>query len=102
MITKLADYSKDNGLTINVDKSKGMIFNKTGRLIRRNFKCNDLIISTVREYKYLGFIITPSGEVLTGLKDLRSRAGYALMQLRKKLGKNFRKTQRSRYIFLKH
>ena len=91
MITKLADYSKDNGLTINVDKSKGMIFNKTGRLIRRNFKCNDLIISTVREYKYLGFIITPSGEVLTGLKELRSRAGYALMQLRRKLGKNFRK-----------
>ena len=91
MISKLAIYSKENGLQINVKKSKGMIFNKTGKLIRRNFKCGDLEISTVREYKYLGFLITPSGEVVTGIKDLHSRAAYALVQLRRKLGENFRK-----------
>ena len=39
----------------------------------------------------MGFIITPSGEILTGLKDLHSRAAYALVQLRRKLGENFRK-----------
>ena len=68
-----------------------MIFNKTGKLIRRNFKCDDLEISTVREYKYLGFLITPSGEIVNGLKDLHSRAAYALVQLREKLGENFSK-----------
>ena len=33
----------------------------------------------------------PSGEVTTGLKDLESRGAYALAQLRRKLGLNFRK-----------
>ena len=91
MISDLAIYSDDNGLKINVDKTKVMIFNKTGRLIRRNFVYNNLTIHSVREYKYLGFMITPSGEILTGLKDLHSRAAYALVQLRRKLGENFRK-----------
>ena len=91
MINDLGIYAADNGLKINVDKTKVMIFNKTGRQIRRNFQCNNLSIHSVREYKYLGFMITPSGEILTGLKDLKSRATYALVQLRRKLGENFRK-----------
>ena len=44
----------------------------------------------VREYKYLGFLVTPSGEVNSGILDLKSRALYASVQLRKKLGDNFR------------
>ena len=67
-----------------------MIFNKTGRHIRCNLPCGKLTISSVREYKYLGFLITPSGEIATGLKDLQSRALYAMVQLRKKLGESFR------------
>ena len=89
MIQELDTYATNNGLKINEEKSKCMIFNKTGRLIRKT--CGNLTINSVREYKYLGFVITPSGEVLTGLKDLKSRGAYALLQLRKKLGPNFRK-----------
>ena len=100
IMNTLATYSTDNGLQINVDKSKSIIFNKTGRLIRRNFECNNLTISSIREYKYLGFILTPSGEIVTGLKDLYSRALYALVQLRKKLGESFRKyPQINFYLF---
>ena len=66
-----------------------MVFNKTGRHIRCDIKTNGMLITSVREYKYLGFLITPSGEVLTGIKDLKSRA-LAVVQLRKKLGDNFR------------
>ena len=58
--------------------------------IRCDIKTNRMLITLVREYRYLGFLITPSGEVLTGIKDLKSRALYALVQLRKKLGDNFR------------
>ena len=89
MITSLVLYSKDNGLQINVDKTKAIIFNKTGKLLRRNFLCNEITINTVREYKYLGFLITPSGEITSGLKDLKSRAAYALLNLRRKLGDIF-------------
>ena len=68
-----------------------MIFNKTGKLIRRNFKYKGTDINTVREYKYLGFIITPSGEINTGLRDLKDRALRAIAILRAKMGEHFRK-----------
>ena len=90
MLSKLLEYSKENSLSINTDKTKCMIFNKTGRLVRRNFKIGSTIIDTVREYKYLGFLVTPSGEINSGLKDLRSRANRAIAQLREKLGEGFR------------
>ena len=89
MISKLSEYTLQNGLKINTDKTKCMIFNKTGRHIRRNFKFDDRNIETVREYKYLGFLITPSGEVMTGLYDLKSRAVFAIYQLRNKMGEYF-------------
>ena len=100
MLQDLALFSSANGLKINADKTKCMVFNKTGRHIRCNIKCNDMMITSVREYKYLGFLITPSGEVSTGIQDLKSRAMYALAQLRMKLGDNFRKNLRiSLYLF---
>ena len=37
LLSKLSEYCEDNELTINVDKTKAMIFNKTGRLMRRIF-----------------------------------------------------------------
>ena len=74
-----------------IDVSKCMIFNKTGKHIRRNFKFDDIKIETVREYKYLGFLITPSGEVTTALQDLKSRAMFAVSQLRNKMGEYFNK-----------
>ena len=49
-----------------------------------------VIITSVREYKYLGFLVTPSGEVTTGIQDLKSRALFAFTQLRKRLGDSFR------------
>ena len=90
MLQNLCDFSCQNGLKINQDKTKCMVFNKTGRNIRCDIKTNGMLITSVREYKYLGFLITPSGEVSTGIRDLKSRALYAMVQLRKKLGDNFR------------
>ena len=87
----LHEYSKINKLTVNTKKTKCMIFNKTGRLLKKeNFYYNKLQLENVREYKYLGFVVTPSGEITTGLKDLRNRATKALAKLRKTLGTFFR------------
>ena len=41
-------------------------------------------------FKYLGFLITPSGEIVSGLKDLRDRALKAFMKLKEDLGISFR------------
>ena len=100
MLEKLSEFASQNGLKINSDKTKCMIFNKNGRHIQCNIKCGDMIIHSTREYKYLGFLVTPSGEVNTGIRDLKSRALYALTQLRKKMGVHFRENVKmSVYLF---
>ena len=61
MLETLNHYATSNGLNINIDKTKVMIFNKTGRHIRKTFYLGETIIETSREYKYLGFKVTPYG-----------------------------------------
>ena len=66
-----------------------MIFNKTGRLIRKNFYFNKTKLETVHSFKYLGFLLTPSGEIKTGLNDLHDRAMKAFFKLKNSLGTSF-------------
>ena len=90
LLTDLELYCRENGLSVNIDKTKCMIFNKTGRLIRRNFYLDGNKLENVRSYKYLGLYFTPSGEIKTALDDLRSRALKAYMKLKATLGNGFR------------
>ena len=86
----LHEYSKINKLTVNTKKTKCMIFNKTERLLKKeNFYYYKLQLEDVREYN-LGCVVTPSGEITSGLKDLRNTATKALATLRKTLGTFFR------------
>ena len=89
MLEALRKFSKNNGLTINMDKTKVKIFNKTGRHIRRNFYLGNSKVETTREYKYLGFKITPSGGITAGLNDLKDRALRAFYKLKNKMGQAF-------------
>ena len=91
MLDTLCVFSENNRLKVNMDKTKVMIFNKCGRHIHRRFTLGNVKIDTTREYKYLGFKLTPSGEINSGLSDLKDRASKALIKLRKKLGPMFRK-----------
>ena len=91
MINILTNYCKENKLSINIKKTKCLIFNKSGRLIRRKFFLDGVEIENVRTYKYLGFVFTPSGEIKTGLHDLRDRALKSFQTLRNKMGNSFNK-----------
>ena len=95
MLVDLKAYAEINRLTINTDKTQCMIFNKTGRLMRRHFSYGENNIKTVREYKYLGFIVTPSGEIKTGLNDLKDRALKAIYKIKMKMGHYFQKHVRT-------
>ena len=70
-------------------KTKSMIFNKSGRHLRRSFRVGKEIIHTSNNYKYLGFTLTPSGEINTGLQDLKDRALRAYYSLKGKMGHYF-------------
>lgn len=89
MLKIVETYCDENKLTINTDKTKCLIFNKTGRLFRNKFYLHNKELENVRSYKYLGFVFTPSGEIKTGLHDLRDRAFKAFMKLRKKMDAAF-------------
>ena len=65
-----------------------MIFNKTGRLMRRNFWFENKKVEVVREYKYLGFLITPSLNLTSALVDLKDRGLRAYGALRANACKN--------------
>ena len=91
MLETLKNYTEHNGMSINTEKTEVMIFNKTGRHIRKNFVYGDQTISTTRQYKYLGFLVTPSGEINSGLKDLKARAMRAFVKIRKQTGVLFQK-----------
>ena len=90
-INKLDSYCKTNKLTVNTDKTQCMVFNKSGRLLRNyKFKFRNTHLKCVREYKYLGFLVTPSGEIRSGLEDLRVHALKAFAKMKKALGMHFR------------
>ena len=91
MLNNLHNFSEINGLKVNLDKTRIMIFNKSGRHIRKRFLLGGTPVETTREYKYLGFKITSSGGIPSGLKDLKDRALKAFMKLKMKLGPRFRK-----------
>ena len=67
----LSIYADTNGLQINIDKTKAMIFNKTGRFIREKFYMRGEQFVSTNSYKYLGLVFTPSGEIHTSFLDLK-------------------------------
>ena len=90
MISKLGLYAISNHLEVNEEKTKALVFNKTGRFIKAVYKIGDKFIHCTKSYKYLGFIFTPSGEITTGLKDLKARALRSYYKMKGKLGHFFR------------
>ena len=91
MLKSLHEYSLDNLIEVNIEKTKYMIFNKAGRLIRKHFWLGNERIDTTREYKYLGLLITPSFNLKATLSDLKDRARRAIYTMKTKLGPLFRK-----------
>ncbi|XP_069475432.1 uncharacterized protein [Ambystoma mexicanum] len=62
MLDSLVSYSAANGLTINIDKSKMMVFSKKQRPKRYLWNLDSKKLEQVMSYKYLGIIV---GEKLT-------------------------------------
>ena len=90
MLNNLDEYTKCNLIRVNLEKTNCMIFNKSGRLIRRTFMFGNQKVEMTREYKYLGFLMTPSFNIQRALADLRDRGLKAYYALKNKLGKLFR------------
>ena len=74
-------FTLDKHLTINISKSKTIIFNYTGRLIRQCFMIGGTCLEPVQSFCYLGFEVKASGTVKHATKILCDKANKAMKPL---------------------
>ena len=89
-LNNLSDYCKKWGLTVNISKTKIMVFRKGGKLadIEKWF-FNNIPIEIVSSFNYLGCEISSSGSFKNCIENLVSSAKRALFPL--KTEKHYRK-----------
>ena len=79
----LEKYCDDWGLDVNIKKSKVIIFNKAGRIIRHKFLFKNSEIECVSNYKYLGIHFSASGSFSIVKQELYKKALKAFFKLKK-------------------
>ena len=80
-LDKVHKFSSGKYLTISIKKSKTIIFNYTGRLIKQNFTIGGITLEAVHSFCYLGFEVTASGTVKHAIKTLCDKANKAMRPL---------------------
>ena len=81
----LADYCEEWKLSVNINKTKIIIFNKGGRLLKKEvFSYKDKVIEIVKQHRYLGILLDATGKLNTAMTDLakkQMRATHAIYKL---------------------
>ena len=80
-LDKISEYAKQKSLTVSIKKSKSMIFNVSGRLIKSSFNIGGEPLEAVKSFCYLGFEVVPSGIVTHAMNVLNDKAKKALHPL---------------------
>jgi exonuclease III len=82
-LNNLDEYCNKWGLHVNLTKTKVIIFNKGGHLIKKfSFTFQGNIIEIVQSYCYLGIIFTASGSFKPACERLCDQASKALFKLK--------------------
>ena len=85
-LDKLNAYSKTWGLSINIKKTKTMIFNRSNRFIRnQQFYIEKSMIEAVNQYTYVGGVFTPNGKFKQNQIILKNKAMKALFSIKKSI-----------------
>ena len=82
-INKLATYCDKWKLQVNLKKTKVILYNRQGSLIKKHsflFKSNNIEIT--KQYKYLGFIFSCSGSTTAGVTNLINQAQKAWFSIK--------------------
>ena len=71
----LADYCEEWKLRVNIDKTKIIIFNKGGRLLKKEvFSYKDKVIEIVKQHRYLGILLDATRKLKTAVIDIAKKA----------------------------
>lgn len=87
-LNNLENYCNRWKLQINFSKTKVIIFNRTGRLLRDHFVVGGNPIECVKTYKYLGLIFCNSGSFNMAISNLKVKAMKASFKLKKIIDAN--------------
>ena len=91
ILNKLESFCENADLSVNLDKTKIMIFNDCGKSLNNflfRYGANEL--ENVKSYKYLGPIMSPYGNFNLARQELKKVALKVLYKLRKEMGSHFR------------
>ena len=80
-LEKLTGYANHKCLTISTKKSKTMIFNPSGKHIKKQFIIEGKALESVNSFCYLGFEVKSSGTVKHAMNTLHEKAKKALRPL---------------------
>ena len=90
IFNKLESFSENAVLSVNLDKTKIMIFNNCGKSLNNYlFRYGADELENVKSYRYLGLIMIPFGNFNLP-QELKKVALKALYKLRKEMGNHFR------------
>ena len=84
-LKKLEAYCADWCLNVNIDKTKVMVFNKAGRVIKSNFVFQNGTIECVSSYRYLGLHFSASGTFSYAKSELYKKGLKAYFKLCKNI-----------------
>ena len=83
-LDSLSDISMRLGLTVNIEKTKVIVFRRGGFLGRgERWFLKDTVLEVVNSYKYLGFLFTTKLSVRTALFNQSVKAKQKIVQLLK-------------------
>lgn len=86
----LQTYCEKWKLKVNINKTKIVTFNKSGRLLKRQlFFYAEKTLENVQEFKYLGIVIKSSGIFSKGISELSNKALKVLFMIRRKFQSSF-------------
>ena len=99
-LDKLDIYCKKWFLDINPEKSKIMIFNKSGRkIVSEKFLYRDSHLEIVNTYTYLGITFCPSGTFSHAISNLSKKASKAMYKIRNSIIKSDIRVKTALYLF---
>ena len=86
-IDKLHAFAEKKHLSISIDKSKTMLFNKTGRLTNHSFNVNGEKLEHVQTFCYLGYELNSSGTNNYTINTLYEKAAKAMRPIQRTIAR---------------
>ena len=101
-LDQVYNFSLGKHLTISTEKSKTLVFNYTGRLIKQSSTKGGTSLEPVQSFCYLGFEVKASGTVKPEIKTLYDKADKAMKPLSNAMARFDIPVKTASYTFISH